>query len=293
MGNALFIVWRESVEAILIVGILYAWICERGGGRIGLRHLWSGVGAGVGFAVLLAIAILSIQTQLGGTALDVFQVVIVFAAAALITQMVLWMRRHGRQMKREFEEGLQRAAQGSGGVSAAALAAIAVAREGSETVLFLYGLGLERRGAELASLLAGAGIGFLLALLTAWLIARGRQVISWRAFFRATEIVLLLLAASMMASGVEKLINLEWLPPIVEPLWDTSAVLDDGSVAGSLVAAFTGYRARPSLILALAYAAYWTVVWLLIGRVNRALLGTSPKPARNEGAVAARLPSSE
>ena len=97
----------------------------------------------------------------------------------------------------------------------------------------------------------------------------------------------------MMASGVEKLINLEWLPPIVEPLWDTSAVLDDGSVAGSLVAAFTGYRARPSLILALAYAAYWTVVWLLIGRVNRALLGTSPKPARNEGAVAARLPSSE
>ena len=115
MGNALFIVWRESVEAILIVGILYAWICERGGGRIGLRHLWSGVGAGVGLAVLLAIAILSIQTQLGGTALDVFQVVIVFAAAALITQMVLWMRRHGRQMKREFEEGLQRAAQGSGG----------------------------------------------------------------------------------------------------------------------------------------------------------------------------------
>lgn len=282
MGNALFIVWRESVEAILIVGILYAWIRERGGDRIGLRHLWTGVAVGAGLAVLLAVAMLSVQTQLAGTALDAFQAAIVFAAAVLITHMVLWMRRHGRQMKRELEEGLQRAATGAGGLAAAVLAAVAVAREGSETVLFLYGLGLEQRGPQLASLLAGAGVGFFLALLTAWLIAKGRQVVSWRAFFRATEIVLLLLAASMIAGGVEKLINLEWLPAIVEPLWDTSAVLDDGSIAGSLVAAFTGYRARPSLVLVLAYLAYWTAVWLLIARANRVPKGASANLARTE-----------
>lgn len=269
MGNALFIVWRESVEAILIVGILYAWIRERGGDRIGLRHLWIGVAAGVGLAALLAVAMLSVQTQLAGTALEAFQAAIVFAATALITHMVLWMRRHGRQMKRELEAELQRAATSTGGPAAAVLAAVAVGREGSETVLFLYGLGLERRGVELVSLLGGAGLGFLLALLTAWLIAKGRKIVSWRAFFRATEILLLLLAASLMTGGVEKLISLEWVPPIVEPLWNTSAVLDDGSIAGSLVAAFTGYRARPSLALVLAYLTYWAAVWLLIARASR------------------------
>lgn len=285
MGNALFIVWRESVEAILIVGILYAWIRERGGDRIGLRHLWAGVAVGACLAVLLAVAMLSVQTQLAGTALDAFQAAIVFAAAALITHMVLWMRHHGRQMKRELEEGLQRAATGEGGLAAAVLAAVAVAREGSETVLFLYGLGMEQRGPQLASLLAGAGVGFFLALLTAWLIAKGRQVVSWRAFFRATEIVLLLLAASLMTGGLEKLISLEWVPPIVEPLWDTSAVLDDGSVAGGLLAAFTGYRARPSLVLVLAYLAYWAVVWLLIARANRAPESASANLAGNEHAA--------
>jgi high-affinity iron transporter len=207
---------------------------------------------------------------LAGAALESFQVAIVFAAVALITHMVLWMRRRGRQMKRQIEAEMQRAATGAGGLAAAVLAAVAVAREGSETVLFLYGLALERGGAELASLSAGAGLGFLLALLTAWLIAKGRTIISWRAFFRATEILLLLLAASLMTGGLEKLISLEWVPPIVEPLWDTSAVLDDSSVTGSLIAAFTGYRARPSLVLVLAYLAYWTAVWLLIARASRA-----------------------
>lgn len=285
MGNALFIVWRESVEAILIVGILYAWIRERGGDRIGLRHLWTGVVVGACLAVLLAVAMLSVQTQLAGTALDAFQAAIVFAAAALITHMVLWMRRHGRQMKRELEEGLQRAATGAGGLAAAVLAAVAVAREGSETVLFLYGLALERGGAELAWLFGGAGLGFLLALLTAWLIAKGRTIISWRAFFRSTEILLLLLAASLMTGGLEKLISLEWVPPIVEPLWDTSALLDDGSVAGGLVAAFTGYRAQPSLALVLAYLAYWAAVWLLIARANRVPEGAAANLARNEHAA--------
>jgi high-affinity iron transporter len=281
MANAIFIVWRESVEAILVISILYAWIRERGGGRVRLAHLWAGVAGGVGVALLLAVAMLSVQTRLAGSALDAFQVAIVFAAAALITQMVLWMRRHGRRMKSELETGLERAATGAGGLAAAGLAAIAVAREGAETVLFVYGLALERHGAELASLFLGVAVGLLLALATAWLIAKGRQVVSWRTFFRVTEVLLLLLAASLIVSGTEKLIDLEWLPPLVEPLWDTSALLDDAGGLGGIVAAFTGYRAQPSLTIVLVYFAYWAVVWLLMARSNRAQPG---RPAPGPGA---------
>jgi high-affinity iron transporter len=184
-------------------------------------------------------------------------------------------------MKRELETGMEQAAMGAGGLAAASLAAIAVGREGAETVLFIYGLGLERHGAALASLFVGVAVGLLLALATAWLIAKGRQVVSWRTFFRVTEILLLLLAASLMVSGAEKLIGLEWLPPLVEPLWDTSVLLDDTSGVGGIVAAFTGYRARPSLSVVLIYFAYWAVVWLLMARGNRAQPG---RPAPGHGA---------
>ncbi|MFO1363528.1 MAG: FTR1 family protein [Burkholderiales bacterium] len=288
MLNALIIVWRESVEAILVVSILYAWVREHGGGDVRPAHLWSGVAAGVVLAAVLAGAMLGVRSQLAGAALEAFQALIVFAAAALITQMVFWMRRHGRHIRRQLETGMQQAALGAGGVAAAALAAIAVAREGAETVLFLYGVALEQRGASLAAVLTGAALGFGLALATAWLIAQGRRVVSWRTFFAATETLLLLLAAALVVSGTEKLIGLEWLPAMVEPLSDTSAVLDDAGGLGGIVAAFTGYRARPSLTVVLVYVAYWTAVGLLLlgrgsGQSGRSPASRDAPPPRRAG----------
>ncbi len=281
MGNALFSVWRESIEAILVVGILYGWIRERGDGVIGVRHLFGGVALGVALAGLLAAAILGMQSQLAGDALEAFQAGIVFAAAGLIVQMVFWMRRHSRSLKSNIEAELRNAAQRRSGYAAALLAAIAVAREGSETVLFLYGLALERSGTDLGSMAAGALAGLALALFTAWLIEKARKLISWRAFFKVTEALLLLLGAGLVSGGVEKLIGLQWLPALVEPLWDTSFVMDEAGALGSVVAGFTGYRSQPSLTLALIYGAYWTTVWLLsrgIGRRSPHRATTQPNP---------------
>lgn len=265
MGNALFIVWRESVEAILVVSILLAWIRARGDSRIGVHHLWAGVAGGLVLAGGLALAMLGLQSRLAGDALEAFQAAIVFVAAGLITHMVLWMRQHGRHMKRELEGGLASAA---GGASAALLAALAVGREGAETVLFLYGLGVEQSGEALHRMLAGAGIGFALALATAWLIQHGARWLPSRVFFRATEIILFLLAAALLVSGIERLINLEWLPPLVEPMWDSSALLSDGSTLGGIAAAFAGYRAQPSLTVLIAWAGYWALV-VLLGRLPK------------------------
>jgi high-affinity iron transporter len=84
--------------------------------------------------------------------------------------------------------------------------------------------------------------------------------VSWRTFFRVSEAVLLLLAAALLVAGVEKLINLELLPALIEPVWDTTGVLNDGSGIGGVLAAFAGYRAQPSLMLVLAFGAYWAAV---------------------------------
>jgi high-affinity iron transporter len=88
-------------------------------------------------------------------------------------------------------------------------------------------------------------------------------------FFRVSEILLLLLAGALLVSGVDKLIALDVVPPLVDPTWDTSALLDDSGRVGGLVASLTGYRARPALLPLLALAVYWAAVVTFLRRASR------------------------
>jgi len=257
MANALFIVWRESVEALLVIGILWAWLKVRGELERGRWFLMGGIAGGVLLAGALAVAMTVVQDELAGTALEYFRAVMVLLASALILQMVLWMVRHGRSMKKQLTAGAEAAFTRAGGLGLGVLVAIAVAREGAETAIFLYGLSFSTG----SGLWLGALSGFLLAIATAWLLARGLRFFSYAIFFRATSVLLLLLACALWVAGVEQLIGLEALPSLIDPLWDSSALLDDSHGFGNLLANFAGYRARPSLMLLLAVAAYWLVVW--------------------------------
>ncbi|MGH8782502.1 FTR1 family iron permease [Paraburkholderia sp.] len=270
MGQVMFIVWRESVEALLVVGILYAWL--RNGdadARRGLPYLWAGVGVGVLAAIALGAALVGFTEVLSGDAQDYFQTAMVLVACVLIVQMVLWMKQHGRTLKRDMEQSLRQSTRNSNGWGVAVLVALAIAREGSETVIFLYGLGFGQTGHVDGSQILAVLIGLGLAFLTFYMLQLGGKVFSWRHFFRVTEIMLLLLGAGLFQTGVDKLIDKEILPTLVDQLWNTSAVLDDSSTFGSLVATLTGYRAHPALMNLLAYALYWVVVYLLVRRASR------------------------
>jgi high-affinity iron transporter len=260
MGNTLFIVWRESVEGILVVGIFYAWLKAHPEGARGMRYLWSGVAAGLGLAGLLALAMLGVYSSLDGDALDYFQLGMMLVTAGLITQMVFWMRKHGRSLKNELETGLERATGEANWMGVSVIAALAVGRESAETVIFLYGNGMGQQGLAFAQFFSAAALGFALALLTFWLLVKGGRYLSWKSFFRISETLLLLLAAGLLIGGVEKMIGYDWIPTLADPLWDSSFLLDDNSTVGNLVATLTGYRAHPALTLVLAYAAYWTLV---------------------------------
>jgi len=266
MGNTIFIVWRESVEAMLVIGILHAWLSSREQARAGLRFLWGGVVAGLGLAGLLALVMLKVQDELAGEAMEYFQIGMMLLAAGLITQMVFWMRQHGRSLKHELEAGMERAVERANWWGMAALAAIAVGREGAETVIFLYGVGMAQGADASVRFGGGAALGFGAALLTFWLLSRGGRFFSWRAFFRFSEVVLLLLASALLVDGVDRMIGMGWLPPLVDPLWDSSALLDDGTRTGGLIAALTGYRAQPALLVVLVYVAYWAMVLFLLWR---------------------------
>lgn len=187
MGQILFIVWRESVEALLVVGILYAWLKNGDDdARRGLPFLWTGVGVGLLMAVGLGAALVGFTEVLSGDAQDYFQTAMVLIACVLIVQMVLWMRRHGRTLKRDMEQSLQESTRDSNWWGVAVLVALAIAREGSETVIFLYGLGFGQSGHVDGSQMLAVLIGLGLAFFTFYLLQLGGKYFSWRHFFRVT-----------------------------------------------------------------------------------------------------------
>ena len=265
-GNVAFIVWRESIEALLVIGILQAWLGQQGGdastrGRV---FLWAGVATGLVAAALLGTAIILFGDQLDDDRQQMFQTGLMLLAAVLIVQMVVWMRRHGRTLKRDLETALQRAADESNWWGVFALAAIAVAREGCETVVVLAGsLSAARQGALAATSLAALG-GLGLAIATYALLQLGSKVLSWRTFFRITEILLLLLAGALLLTAADNLVALGLLPRLSGRLWDASGILSDGGAFGGLLASLTGWRARPDLTEILVLVAYWgAMAWLL------------------------------
>jgi high-affinity iron transporter len=149
----------------------------------------------------------------------------------------------------------------------ATVVALAVGRESAETVVFLYGLGAQYT--SVWSFLQVLALGIGAAWLTFWALQQGSRFFSWRTFFRVSEILLLLLAGALLVSAIEKTIALDLLPALVDPLWDTSMLVDDSSRAGGLLAAFTGYRARPALLTLMLLAVYWVSVVVLLRRASR------------------------
>lgn len=261
-AQILFVVWRESVEALLVVGILAAWLAVNPAAAAGRRYLWGGVVGGLVAAGLLAAALMRFGEQLSGDAQDWFQIILMLAAGSLIVQMVLWMRAHGRRLKQDLHTGLSDASRQGRWWGIFILALVAVAREGSETVVFLYGIlsgGVDAAGG-LAAVVRAIAIGFALALATYGLLQLGRRWLSWRLFFRVTEIMLLLLACSMFTGAAERLIGLGILP-FGEPLWDIAWLVDDSGRWGGLLAGLTGYRAAPGAVTVAVWALYWGFIF--------------------------------
>jgi high-affinity iron transporter len=181
--------------------------------------------------------------------------------------------RHGAGMKRELEA---RAAGAAGATGVALLTALAVAREGAETVVFLYGIGLEREAMGALAPWAGATGGLAAALACAWAIARGARHLNVRTLLRA---------GSGCCSPSRRRCRLrhrapdrlDWLPTLADPAWDSSMLLADDAGLGRVLADFAGYRARPTGSLVVAYALFWGV----------ALLALWPRRARPVRASAA------
>lgn len=272
MGQVLFVVWRESFEALLVIGIIYAWIKRSPTPKQGMKYLWSGVILGLFLAVILALSIYGVFSSLEDVWQSLFMIAMEILACVLIIQMVYWMNRQGKSLKTNIENELTQKTQQQSAWGILLIIAITIAREGSEVVVFLSSHIMALNAQTALPFFIEVFIGLFVAAFTLWLFLLTSKVISWRYFFTVTGFLLLFLAVSLLLKAVEEIANLlieidfELPDFLIYPLWDISHILDDSSVFGNFLVSFFAYRSQPIGLSVVTFIVYWVVVALLFQR---------------------------
>jgi high-affinity iron transporter len=260
MLAALIIVFREVVEAGLVVGIVLAATRSVGGSR-----LWTaaGIAAGMLGSCLLAVFAGTIASAFAGYGQELFNATILAIAVIMLAWHNIWMARHGRELADDLREAGEAVARGSKSLLALALVVgIAVLREGSEIVLFLYGIVITDGGSGV-SLLAGGFIGLMLGAALSALTYLGLLRVPTRHLFKVTSLMIAFLAAGMAAQSVLFLEQAGVVDFLGEAAWDSSAFLSEKSIGGRVLHTLIGYSDQPSLLQLLVYTATLAILYLL------------------------------
>jgi len=252
MLAALVIVFREVLEAGLIVGVVLA--ASRGvPGRNGAVSL--GVLAGILGSVVVAMFAARISDAFDGRGQELFIASILLFAVVMLAWHVVWMAEHAREMTQQLRKLGSEVAAGTQSLFAlGAAVAIAVMREGSEVVLFMTGIVMQGKDSG-SELLIGSVLGLLLGAGVSTVLYLGLAAIPLKRMFSVTGALVTLLAAGLAASAVQKLSNAGLLNVFDTKLWDTSWLLSQDSIAGRLLHTLVGYSDAPNGAQLVAYVA--------------------------------------
>lgn len=269
MGASFLIAVREGIEAALIVSILLAYLKQIH--REDKQSLvWWGTGVAVGMSVVVGAVIFAVGAEFEGTAEQVFEGLVTLAAVAVLTWMIFWMRKQGARVKSELQERVDTALL-AGGFALAALAFVAVLREGIETALFIFAAakGTAVSSTGVMGQLVGAVLGLAVAVILGVLIYRGGVRMNLRTFFRVTGALLIVVAAGLFAFSLHELQEAGWLPMLAGTAWDASASFPDDSGPGGILRALVGYQDAPTWLEVVGWLGYLLIVGGLFLRPPR------------------------
>ena len=269
MLAALIIVFREVFEAGLIIGIVLAVTRS-----VAHRNQWIGGGvlAGVLAACVVAMFASALSNLFAGMGQELFNAVILCVAVVMLTWHNVWMARHGSELAGELRAAGQAVVEGSKSLLAlAVVVGVAVLREGSEVVLFLYGVVAAKgdSGWDVA-------LGAMVCLLTYFGLLR----IPARALFATTTVLIALLAAGMAAQAAAFLEKANWLTAMDTIVWDSGWILSDSSFAGRALHTLIGYTDQPTEMQLAVYLAILLVTFVLM-RLYGSPAKATPAPARS------------
>lgn len=277
MLGALIIVFREVIEAGLVIGIVLA---VTRGARGSRAVIFGGVAAGVLGAGVVAVFADALSQAVAGRGQELFNAGVLAVAVVMLASHNIWMARHGRELAGELAAAGRAAAAGEKSFFALAIVvALAVLREGSEVVLFLYGiLASGESGTDLfLGGLAGLGLGAVVSALTYF----GLVTIPARHLFGVTTAMITLLAAGLAAQCVGFLQQAWIVTALSQTAWDTSAILPDSSLFGRVLHTLIGYSDQPTVLQVVVYLATLAAILLATRLASPAprAAGTAQAPA--------------
>lgn len=278
MLSTALIVFREILEAALVVSIILA--ATKGVYRRGFWVAWGVVGGILG-ASLVAVFADAISAWASGAGQELFNAGVMFIAALMLAWHSIWMSKHGREMAVQLTEVGEAVSSGDRALSGMAIVvAVAVLREGSEAVLFLYGIAASDPN-QTWQMLMGGLLGITSGVAMGIALYFGLLRVAMRHLFKVTNGMIILLAAGMASQGVAFLVSANWLPALGETLWDSSWLLKESSIVGKMLHTLIGYSAQPSGIQVLTYLATLIIITALVRRSGRP--GKKSLPLKNTG----------
>ncbi|MEP7058290.1 MAG: FTR1 family protein [Caldimonas sp.] len=275
MFAASLIVFRETLEAALFVGIIAA-ATKQLPGRT--RWLGAGVAIGAAGAVALALAAERISGWYDGIGQDLLNIGILATAVVMLVWHCVWVSTHGREMAANARTLGASVGKGRRKPWALLIAvALAVLREGAETVLFVAGSITSSGGLAPASMLLACVLGLGAGALLGLLLYRGLARIPVQRLFQTTNVLIALLAASIASQLAKALIQAGLVERWSVPLWDSSAWLAPDSALGALLHALVGYDARPAGAQLVSYLAVLALISVGTRLVLRSRAAPTPR----------------
>jgi high-affinity iron transporter len=261
---------REGIEAALIISIVLGML-KKMNRQDRAPVVWLGVAGAALLSVATAIALGVAGAELKGAAEQAFEGFTMLLAAAVLTWMIFWMQKQGRQIQKGLEADVREALTGGQTVALFSVAFFAVLREGIELALFLTAVNFSSPTVGEAPILGWLGgvLGLIAAIVIGWLLYESAIKLNLRRFFQFTSIVLIFFAAGLVGHAVGEFNELGWIPPAIEQVYTLNHVVPETTLFGQFLRALFGYNANPSLTEMLAYIGYFVVVLGLMRFFNR------------------------
>lgn len=262
MLASFLIFFREALEASMICSIMLAYL-KQIGRRDRFKDVWVGIWSAVGVAVIGGTVVFSTLRNYDGSDLQTkLEGITYFVACGVLTYMTFWMKKQGRNIKKELHAKMNTAITTGSMFAITLIAFITVGREGLETVVFMIAIAFHTNPLMLA---IGAGVGVIAGLALSYVIYVLGKSVNLKYFFDTMGTLLMLFGAGLLADGIEAFQELGWLPG-QHALWNTSFLLNEDSTFGDIMHSFFGYADTPTALQVVFYVGFLAVVlWFFWG----------------------------
>lgn len=272
---------REGVEAALIVGIVAAFLRQQGRNDA-LRYMWAGVALAVALCVAVAVVLELVNEQLPQQQQEGLETVVALIAVAMVTYMIVWMRRHAADLAGDLRATAGEALALGSAWGLVGMAFFAVVREGLETAVFLLAAFQNSTDPTAAGL--GAALGVIVAIAIGWGIYRGGVKLNLGRFFKITSVALVLVAAGLVASAIHTAHEATWWNSFQGQVMDLTWLVEPGTWTSSLLTGILGLQPFPTQSEVFGWLLYAIpMLTFVLWPVRRA-----PAKARDTTAVTAR-----